>query len=229
MSKLKLIATNLVTAVIVAAVTSAFWLVAFNRGPVTKDGAAIVSPVPVSPDAAKPLSRELPPDLEIGPSGIAIPVAGIKATDLIDYLQAGPSRRGARARCDRHHGSARYPSGRRRPGTGGEAFLQQREAAAYRPMCARRTVVTAFTTRILQDYAPGLKEGQAVRQGDPIGRVGSTGNANPAGPHLHFAILRMRSGRKVVWRHAAQSLSHPCRKAAVPLRPGAFPEQRAEP
>ena len=30
-----------------------------------------------------------------------------------------------------------------------------------------------------------------MKQGDPIGKVGSTGNANPAGPHLHFAIKRM--------------------------------------
>ncbi len=48
----------------------------------------------------------------------------------------------------------------------------------------------------LQDYAPGLREGQKVGQGDPIGRVGSTGNANPAGPHLHFAIHRMAEGEK---------------------------------
>lgn len=40
----------------------------------------------------------------------------------------------------------------------------------------------------LDAYAPGLREGQRVRRGDPIGTVGSTGNANPAGPHLHFAI-----------------------------------------
>src|SRR5204863_1966282 len=39
----------------------------------------------------------------------------------------------------------------------------------------------------LDAYAPGLHEGQAVRRGDPVGTVGSTGNADPAGPHLHFA------------------------------------------
>ena len=40
----------------------------------------------------------------------------------------------------------------------------------------------------LQGYAPGLAEGQRVSIGQPLGAVGSTGNADPAGPHLHFAI-----------------------------------------
>ncbi|MBB1473016.1 MULTISPECIES: M23 family metallopeptidase [unclassified Luteimonas] len=41
----------------------------------------------------------------------------------------------------------------------------------------------------LDGYAPGLAEKQQVRQGQVIGYVGSTGNADPAGPHLHFAIF----------------------------------------
>ena len=47
------------------------------------------------------------------------------------------------------------------------------------------------STLSLDGYAPGLREGQRLRRGDPIGRVGSTGNASPEGPHLHFAIHRM--------------------------------------
>ena len=30
-----------------------------------------------------------------------------------------------------------------------------------------------------------------MEQGDRLGSVGSTGNANPAGPHLHFAVHQM--------------------------------------
>jgi murein DD-endopeptidase MepM/ murein hydrolase activator NlpD len=46
-----------------------------------------------------------------------------------------------------------------------------------------------FETRYahLNDYAKGIKNGTRVRQGDPIGYVGSTGGAT--GPHLHYEFL----------------------------------------
>jgi murein DD-endopeptidase MepM/ murein hydrolase activator NlpD len=48
----------------------------------------------------------------------------------------------------------------------------------------------------LAGYADGLREGQALRRGDVIGYVGTTGNAPKTAPHLHFAVMQLtRKGR----------------------------------
>lgn len=48
----------------------------------------------------------------------------------------------------------------------------------------------------LDSYAPGIREAQAVRRGQTIGYVGSTGNASASAPHLHFAISRLEAERR---------------------------------
>jgi murein DD-endopeptidase MepM/ murein hydrolase activator NlpD len=48
----------------------------------------------------------------------------------------------------------------------------------------------------LDGYAPGIREGQSVRRGQVIGYVGSTGNASPNAPHLHFAIFQLTPERR---------------------------------
>jgi peptidoglycan LD-endopeptidase LytH len=42
----------------------------------------------------------------------------------------------------------------------------------------------------LDRYGRGLREGAPIARGDTLGYVGTTGNAPPDIPHLHFAILR---------------------------------------
>jgi murein DD-endopeptidase MepM/ murein hydrolase activator NlpD len=43
----------------------------------------------------------------------------------------------------------------------------------------------------LQQYAPGLEEGQRIKRDQIIGYVGTSGNAPPDTPHLHFAIFAL--------------------------------------
>lgn len=48
----------------------------------------------------------------------------------------------------------------------------------------------------LQRYADGLKEGAAIKRGQVIGYVGTTGNAPRETPHLHFAIFQLDDEKK---------------------------------
>ena len=54
----------------------------------------------------------------------------------------------------------------------------------------------------LNGYAEGLREGMRVESGDVIGFVGSTGNADPGAPHLHFAIFEL-GAEKQWWKGKA--------------------------
>lgn len=54
----------------------------------------------------------------------------------------------------------------------------------------------------LRGYARGLREGSRVETGTPLGSVGSTGNADHAAPHLHFAVHRLARGERW-WRGRA--------------------------
>ena len=58
------------------------------------------------------------------------------------------------------------------------------------------TGAVAYYYAHLDRYAPGLADGAAVRRGQVIGFVGSTGNADTAAPHLHFAIFRLGPERR---------------------------------
>ena len=54
----------------------------------------------------------------------------------------------------------------------------------------------------LDRHAEGLREGMRVGQGELIGFVGSTGNADPGAPHLHFAIFEL-GPEKLWWKGKA--------------------------
>jgi murein DD-endopeptidase MepM/ murein hydrolase activator NlpD len=47
----------------------------------------------------------------------------------------------------------------------------------------------------LERYADGVREGQRVERGQVIGFVGTSGNAPPNTPHLHFAVFELDAER----------------------------------
>ena len=73
----------------------------------------------------------------------------------------------------------------------------------------------------LEGYVKGLREGMRVERGDVIGFVGSTGNADPRTPHLHFAIFELE--REKQWWKGKAIDPYPGLVAAVqraaPVRP----------
>ncbi len=198
MSRLKLLGTNLLTALVTAAVTSIFWLFAFNAGP--------VQPQEAIRKAKAPHEAPQQPEVFVGPSGLVIPVAGVRPGDLLDtYKQA-------RAGGGRVHDAIDImaPEGTpvvaAAPGKVEKLFFSKGGGGVtvYVRSPDGRYV---FYYAHLRDYAPDLKEEQVLKQGDAIGTVGFTGNANPAGPHLHFAIYRMARGER--WHEGAPVNPYP--------------------
>jgi murein DD-endopeptidase MepM/ murein hydrolase activator NlpD len=185
LSRSTILAIVVPTALVSSALTSAFWLVAFNNGPVA------------APSVHAPAEAAAPsvPSVEavIGPNGLAVPVSGMPIERLSDtYTQSRAG--GARA----HNAiDIMAPRGTpviaAAPGTIEKLYFSEGGGgiSAYVRSPDRQWI---FYYAHLDSYAPGLAEGQVIERGDPIGRVGSTGNASPAGPHLHFAIHRMAEG-----------------------------------
>lgn len=129
------------------------------------------------------------------PSGLLIPVAGIRSNQLVNtYAHARGGGRRSHDAIDimAPHGTPviAAAAGRveklyfSRGGGGISAYVRSDDGRWL------------YYYAHLQAYAPGLDEGDRVEAGDPIGLVGSSGNANPAGPHLHFAIYSMPTGAR---------------------------------
>jgi peptidoglycan LD-endopeptidase LytH len=185
-----------------AALTSAFWITVYNgvdtregdASPVQQQTAAAVADLPPGRAVTATTGTDNP-QLLVAPSGLAIPVAGKTPRDLVDTYHASRSG-GARV-----HNAIDIMAARGTPvvaaaagtveklhfsrGGGGITAYVRTEDGQWMHYYAH-----------LDAYAPGLREGQRVARGDPIGTVGSTGNANPAGPHLHFAVYRMAEGQR---------------------------------
>lgn len=133
--------------------------------------------------------------LVVAPSGLAIPVAGVASGQLTDTYTA--SRGGG----SRVHNAIDIMAPRGTPvlaaadGTVEKLFYSQGGGGITAYVRSPDGEWLHYYAH-LDAYAPGLREGRRIARGDPIGTVGVTGNANPSGPHLHYAIYRMSPGER---------------------------------
>jgi murein DD-endopeptidase MepM/ murein hydrolase activator NlpD len=180
---LKLIGTALLTAV----VTSAFWIWFYNFVPqgtpaVVRSGNVVT----VKPDQEEPVV--VSQQVVVGPSGLAVPVVGIRADQLSDTYDD------ARGQGRRHDAiDIMAPEGApviaAADGTIEKLFNSVRGGITIYERSPDRKWTYYYAH--LSAYAPGLAEGQQVKRGQVIARVGHTGDASAAGPHLHFAVNQM--------------------------------------
>ena len=209
---LRTIGTIFVTAVLI----SAFWIFYYGiAGSTTADDEQVTvagEKVVFDPKAQPPVT--IAEGVTVGPAGLAIPVQNVKPNQLVDTFTQ------ARAGGARVHDAIDIMAPEGTPvvaatsGTVEKLFFSDGGGGitAYVRSPDQRW---SFYYAHLQGYAPGLTEGQKVERGQLIGRVGHTGNANPAGPHLHFAINRMQEGEK--WWQGSPINPYPL-LAAKPVR-----------
>ena len=117
---------------------------------------------------------------------LVIPVSGVRREQLVDtFTQSREG--GARA-----HNAIDIMAPRGTPVVAAAAgqveklFVSVRGGNTIYVRSPDRTLIYYYAH--LDAYAPGLAERQAVRQGQPLGTVGFSGDASPDAPHLHFEI-----------------------------------------
>ncbi|MGC1270061.1 MAG: M23 family metallopeptidase [Croceibacterium sp.] len=181
---------RLLTVVVTATITSAGWIV-FGGSLTGTDPPP--QPIASPQSSASPqlqVSGASPPSPAPIPAGDwQIPVQGVAASELVDTF-ADRRDQGLRP-----HDAIDIPAPAGTPvlaaaaGTVEKLFQSKAGGTTIYIRPADRNWIHYYAH--LQSYAPGLAEGQQVRQGQQLGTVGSTGNADPAAPHLHFAILQV--------------------------------------
>lgn len=187
---------RLQTAAITATLTSAAWIVfgSIYLGGVGRpatDGIAD-SPGSVAEQQRRPVPAGASEGAEVVPpasaAGLVVPVVGVAPNQLADTF--GDARGGG----TRLHEAldimapAGTPVIAAGPGTIERLFVSDDGGNTVYVRSADRLTIHYYAH--LREYVPGLAEGQAVRRGQRLGTVGTSGNADPAAPHLHFAVMR---------------------------------------
>ena len=143
-----------------------------------------------APSAASPAIGTLP--------ALIVPVAGIRAEQLHDTFNEARSEGRVHEAID-----IIAPQGTKvlavTDGKIVKLFTSEKGGFTIYQLSPQQTLV--FYYAHLQRYADGLAEQQEVRQGDLLGYVGDTGNAQPGNYHLHFAIWQI-TNPKDFWNGA---------------------------
>lgn len=118
---------------------------------------------------------------------LVVPVAGRAPKDLVDSFN---DMRGAA----RRHNALDIMAPRNTPvlsvAAGKILKLHNSAAGGLTIYASDEPSRFVFMYGHLESFRPGLTEGASVQRGEIIGFVGSSGNAIPAGPHLHFQVTR---------------------------------------
>ena len=150
--------------------------------------ADIDPPAPATPPPAPPAVGIAAAEAAIADHKLLVPVLGVQRQDLRDsFLELRGS--------TRHHQAMDILAPRNTPvvavedGTIAKLFNSKRGGLTVYQMDPTATYIYLYAH--LEKYAAGLREGAGVKRGQIIGFVGTSGNAPPDTPHLHFAIERL--------------------------------------
>lgn len=160
-------------------------------------GSAASIPLPApTPAAPVPLAETSPADSVPAPDDLAylrgrrllVPVAGVRAADLpntFDEARAGGARR---------HDALDIRAPRGTPvlsvDVGRITKLFTSDAGGLTIYASDPSGRFVYYYAHLDRYDRRVREGMALARGDTIGYVGTTGNAPPVTPHLHFAVMK---------------------------------------
>lgn len=166
-----------------------------NDPPPSPSPTPFVSPTPPAPSAS-PTQGPPPPaggPASIAPSGLVIPVAGVRPEQLQDTYSDARSE-------GRRHDAIDIIAPR---GTPVLAAADGRVVKLFQSVKGGITLYqigaddrTVYYYAHLERYADGLTEGHFARRGETIGYVGDTGNATPGNCHLHFQIYTVADPKK---------------------------------
>ncbi|WP_115562768.1 M23 family metallopeptidase [Xanthomonas arboricola] len=149
--------------------------------------AAIAEPSPATTAPAPPASTPAANTTSVG-TGLLIPVQGIDRSKLQDTFTDARSEGRVHDAID-ILAPAGTPVLAVADGTVEKLFDSERGGLTVYQFEPAGTYCYYYAH--LERYADGLAEKQSIKRGQVIGYVGSTGNANPAAPHLHFEIHRL--------------------------------------